>query len=57
MDFEEYDFMRSPVVENETFFLQSKCVSCGFSILARTIEEVLKKEEFHRSECVSSNVA
>ena len=26
MEFKEYDFARNPVVQNEVFFLQSKCL-------------------------------
>ena len=29
MEFEDSDFLRNPVVQNEMFFLESKCVSCG----------------------------
>jgi hypothetical protein len=57
MEFEEYDFMRNPVVENEVFFLKSKCASCGFSILARSIEELVEQEELHRTQCRPPNAA
>jgi hypothetical protein len=30
MESKEYDFTRNPVVQNEVFFLESKCASCGF---------------------------
>ena len=50
MEFEDYDFMRNPVVQNQVFFLESKC-SCGFSILARSIEELVESEELHRTQC------
>ena len=30
MEFKEYDFIRSPVVQSEVFFLQSRCTTCGF---------------------------
>jgi hypothetical protein len=36
MLFEEYDFTRNPIVQEEVFFLESKCVPCGFSILTMT---------------------
>ena len=45
MEFEDYDFTRNPVVQNQVFFLESKC-SCGFSILARSIEELVEQEAF-----------
>ena len=50
MELEDYDFARSPVVQNQVFFLESKC-SCGFSILARSIEELVAQEAFHRLHC------
>jgi hypothetical protein len=50
MEFEDYDFARNPVVQNQVFFLESKC-SCGFSILARSIEELVEQETFHRLHC------
>ena len=51
MEFEEYDFNRNPVVENHVFSLESKCVHCGLSIPARSIEELIEQEEFHRTQC------
>ena len=53
MEFEETDFIRNPVVQNEIFFLESKCVSCSLSILAPSIEEVVELEELHRTQCRS----
>jgi hypothetical protein len=29
MEFKEYDFIRSPVVQSEVFFLQSRCTTCS----------------------------
>ncbi len=46
MEFKEYDFARNPVVQNEVFFLQSKC---SFSILVRSIEELVEHERLHRT--------
>ena len=57
VDFGEYDFIRNAVVQNEVFFLQSKCASCGFSFLAPSIEEVLEQEQSHRSACTPSSAA
>ena len=51
MEFKEYDFARNPVVQNEAFFLESKCASCGFSILARSIGELVEQEAAHRRQC------
>jgi hypothetical protein len=51
MEFGQSDFIRNPVVQNETFFLESKCVSCNLSILAQTIEELVELEELHRTQC------
>lgn len=55
MEFAEYDFTRSPIVENEIFFLESKCAACGFSVLARSVEELVELEELHRTQCSHSN--
>jgi hypothetical protein len=51
MEFKEYDFTRNPVVQNENFFLESKCGSCGFSILASSIDELIEHEAAHRRQC------
>jgi hypothetical protein len=57
MEFKEYDFTRNPVVQCEVFFLQSKCTACGFSILVRSVEELVEHEKLHRTQCSSSNAA
>jgi hypothetical protein len=57
MEFEDYDFTRNPVVRNEVFFLQSKCTACGFSIMVRSMEELIEHEELHRIRCSASNAA
>jgi hypothetical protein len=51
MESKEYDFARNPVVQNEVFLLESKCASCGFSILARSIDELVEQEAAHRGQC------
>jgi ribosomal protein S27AE len=51
MVFEQYDFTRNPVVEDQVFFLESKCIRCGSSVLARSREELLEEEKRHRAEC------
>jgi hypothetical protein len=51
MEFREYDFTRNPVVQNEPFFLESKCALCGFSIVASSIDELVEKEDSHRRQC------
>jgi predicted molibdopterin-dependent oxidoreductase YjgC len=51
MEFKEYDFTRNPVVQNEDFFLESKCASCGLSILACSIDELVEQEAAHRTQC------
>jgi len=53
MECEESDFIRNPVVQNEIFFLESKCVSCSLSILAQSIEELIELEELHLTQCRS----
>ena len=55
MAFEEYDFTRNPVVQNQVFFLESKCAACGFSVLARSIEELVEHEKLHRTQCWVAN--
>jgi hypothetical protein len=57
MEFEDYDFTRNPVVQNEVFFLQSKCTACGSSIMVRSMEELVEHEELHRSQCTPSKTA
>jgi hypothetical protein len=57
MEFKDYDFIRNPVVQNQVFFLQSKCTVCGFSILGRSVEELIEHEKLHRTQCSSTNAA
>jgi hypothetical protein len=57
MEFIEREFTHNPVVQNEVFFLESKCAVCGFSILATSVDELYELEESHRKQCHSSNVA
>jgi hypothetical protein len=51
MVYEQYDFARNPIVANQVFFLQSKCSRCEFSVLARSLEELLQEENSHRALC------
>jgi hypothetical protein len=51
MVYEQYDFARNPIVENQVFFFESKCIRCGSSILASSLEELLEEEECHRAQC------
>jgi hypothetical protein len=55
MEFKEYDFTRNPVVQNEVFYLQSKCGACGFSVLVRSLEELIEHETLHRTQCSRSD--
>jgi hypothetical protein len=57
MVFEGYDFTRNPIVENQTFVLESKCVHCGLAVVAHSLEELLEKEKLHRAQCASRRVA
>jgi hypothetical protein len=50
MEFKEYDFTRNAVVQNQVFFLESKCAACGFSVLVRSIEELVEHERLHRTQ-------
>ena len=45
MEFRDYDFTRNPVVDNEVFLVESKYASYGFSMLLRSIEEVVVLEQ------------
>jgi len=49
---EQYDFIRNPIVENQEFSLESKCVGCSFSVVAGSLEELLEQEKGHRAECI-----
>jgi len=51
MVYEQYDFTRNPIVENQAFFLESKCIRCGSSVVAHSLEELLEEEERHRGLC------
>jgi hypothetical protein len=57
MKLEEFDFARSPIVENQTFFLESRCVHCGSTVLARSLEDLLAEEKLHRVQCVPKRTA
>jgi hypothetical protein len=57
MKLEEYDFTRNPIVENQTFFLESKCVHCGLAVLGSSLEELLKEEDRHRAQCMLKRAA
>jgi len=52
MVYEQYDFARSPIVEDQEFSLESKCVRCGFSVVARSLGELLEEEKRHRADCM-----
>jgi hypothetical protein len=57
MVFEAYDFTRNPVVENQMFLLESKCVHCGLVVVSHSLEELLEKEKCHRVQCTSKRAA
>ena len=57
MEFEVCDFTRNPVVENGVFFLQSKCAPGGFSMLARSLEELSSKKSSSEHDVVPPNTA
>ena len=57
MESKDHDFIRNPVVQNEVFFLESKCAFCGFSMLTRSIEELVELEKLHRNQCGPSKAA
>jgi hypothetical protein len=51
MEVKDPDFIRNPVVQNQVFFLESKCALCGFSIATRSMEELIEHEKLHRTQC------
>jgi len=51
MVYEQYDFARNPIVADQVFFLESKCSRCDFSVLASSLEELLREEDRHRALC------
>ena len=51
MVYEQYDFTRNPIVEDQEFSLESTCVRCGFSVMAGSLEELLQEEKRHRTLC------
>ena len=51
MVYEQHDFARNPIVEDQEFSLESKCRRCGFSVVARSLEELLQEEKRHRALC------
>jgi hypothetical protein len=57
MVYEQYDFTRNPIVEDHEFSLESKCIRCGSSVLARSLEELLEEEKRHRAECIPKRSA
>jgi hypothetical protein len=57
MVYQEYDFTRNPVVEHEVFFLESKCIRCGFTVVARSLEDLLEEETRHRPQCPLARAA
>jgi len=57
MVYEKYDFARSPIVENQQFSLESQCIRCGSSVVARSLEQLLEEEKRHREECIAKRAA
>lgn len=57
MEFKDRDFIRNPIVQNQVFFLESKCAFCGLSILTPSIEELVEQEKLHRKQCGLSEAA
>jgi hypothetical protein len=57
MVYEQYDFARNPIVEDEEFSLKSKCIRCGFSVEASSLEKLLEEERRHRAECIARRSA
>jgi hypothetical protein len=51
MVYEQYDFARNPIVEDQEFSLEARCIRCGFSVVARSLEELLQEEKRHRALC------
>jgi hypothetical protein len=50
---QEEEFVRSPVLDNHGFCLQSWCAHCGFTILASSVYDLVEEEERHGRKCAS----
>ena len=57
MVYEQYDFTRNPVVEDQEFSIESKCIRCGSSVVASSLEELLEEERRHRGQCSQQRAA
>jgi hypothetical protein len=57
MVYEQYDFVRNPIVEDQEFSLKSKCIRCGLSVVAGSLEQLLEEEKRHRAECIARRAA
>ena len=57
MVYEQYDFARNPIVEDQEFSLKSKCIRCGFSVVADSLENLLEEEKRNRAECIARRAA
>ena len=52
LDIEREDkFVRSPVLENQVFCLDSWCGECGFTVLASSVYDLVEEEERHARKC------
>ena len=51
----KYDFIRNPIVQNEVFFPGIKMR--WFFGPGRSLEELIEREELHRTQCSPSNAA
>ena len=45
MECKDHDFIWNPVVQNQVFFIKSKCALCGFSVLTRSIRAIDRTRE------------
>ena len=45
---QENGFIHSPILDNQVFFLCSKCSYCGFIVLAGSVNDLLEQEQQHQ---------
>jgi hypothetical protein len=54
---QENEFTRDAILENQVYFLNSRCSHCGFTIYASSVGDLLDQEEEHQRKCLRSGGA
>lgn len=47
----QYEFLRTPLLENQVFCLASRCAHCNDLILASSVYELIELEDQHALGC------